>query len=324
MKSFESFLAKKMQEYIHFRRDLGYTVKTLKSHLLLFDRYLVKTNAHLDSLTPTFFLGFAQTIKREPASVNAVLSGIRGFFQFLARQGIADENPLQDIPLLREGLFIPFVFSETQTERLLETVRKRLRKSPKYFLKDFSIYMAILLQARCGLRISEPIRLLLSHYEPKERTIYIEKTKFKKDRLIPIPEALNRELANYLSLRNILLPYDQNPYLLYGGKKRGLSHNNIYPVFRQAVKDCGLDQPRRVIGNCIFGSPIPHSLRHSFAINSLKRIKQKGKSPQSALPVLAAYMGHIDYRYTASYLKVLDAQQRNGLVNFSISIKQII
>jgi site-specific recombinase XerD len=319
MKSFESFLATKMTEYIQYRHALGYTFKDLKSCLLHLDRYLTKINADWDSLWPAFFLEFIQSIQREPSTVNRILYEVRGFFQFLIRQEILDENPLQDIPCIRERVFIPFVFSEHDTERLLCSVRERLRKTPEYFLKDFSVYMAILLQARCGLRISEPIHLLLSHYRANDRTIYIEKTKFKKDRLIPVPETLVMEINNYLALRNSSLQDDQNPYLLYGGKQRALSKDDIYPVFRQAVRDCGLYQKRMIIGNCIFGSPTTHSLRHSFAINTLKRIKEKGKSPQAALPVLAAYMGHCEYKYTAVYLKVLDAQKRKGLVEFSMS-----
>ena len=70
--------------------------------------------------------------------------------------------------------------------------------------------------------------------------------------------------------------------------------------------------------NTTFGAPTPHSLRHSFAINTLKRLKQRGESSQKALPVLSAYMGHRKYRYTAVYLKVLDAEQRQGLVDFAI------
>jgi integrase len=68
-----------------------------------------------------------------------------------------------------------------------------------------------------------------------------------------------------------------------------------------------------------FGSPTPHSLRHSFAINTLKRIKDQGKSPQHALPVLAAYMGHRKYQYTAAYLKVRDAKHLAGLIDFAKS-----
>ena len=35
-------------------------------------------------------------------------------------------------------------------------------------------------------------------------------------------------------------------------------------------------------------------------------------------------MGHRKYRYTAVYLKVLDAEQRQGLVNFAISAQKEI
>ena len=114
-----------------------------------------------------------------------------------------------------------------------------------------------------------------------------------------------------------MLGSDQNPYLLYGGKQRKLSKADIYPVFHQAVRDCGLYKPRVVIGNIIFGSSTTHSLRHSFAVNTLKRIQEKGKSATDSLPVLSAYMGHSEYKYTAAYLKVLDALQRTGLVEFT-------
>lgn len=90
-------------------------------------------------------------------------------------------------------------------------------------------------------------------------------------------------------------------------------------LFHQAVKDIGLDQSRKVIGNMNFSSPTPHSLRHAFAINTLKDIKERGKSPQHALPILATYMGHSEYKHTTIYLKFLDAEHRQGLIDFAIS-----
>ena len=71
------------------------------------------------------------------------------------------------------------------------------------------------------------------------------------------------------------------------------------------------------MGNLTFGSPVPHSLRHAFAINTLNRIRAQGKSPQQALPILAAYMGHRYYQYTAAYLKVRDARDIAGLIAFN-------
>ena len=55
--------------------------------------------------------------------------------------------------------------------------------------------------ARCGMRINEPLRLCRHHYRPDEGSVYIERTKFRKDRLIPLPKAVLVELDNYLAVR---------------------------------------------------------------------------------------------------------------------------
>ena len=166
--------------------------------------------------------------------------------------------------------------------------------------------MTILLMARCGLRISEPLRLKRHHYRSEEKTLYIEKTKFKKDRLIPLPMAVAIDMENYLALRDVLLVEQQNPFLLAGFKQKGLTDSTLRNHFHRAVEDIGLKQPRQIIGKMTFSSPTPHSLRH-YAVNTLNAVKQRGKCPQNALPVLAAYMGHSEYKYTTQYLKVLDA-----------------
>lgn len=324
MKPFESLMAPKLEAYIAYRQTLGYTDKNLRSLLLPFDEYLKDKKADCYSLEPSFFLELRKKLKGKPHRVNGILCAVRGFFQFLVRQGGYQENPLQDIPPYAEGAYIPFVFSPEDIEQLLRAIQKRLRKTEKYFLKDMAVYLGILLMARSGLRISEPLRLLRTHYRSNEGTLYIEKTKFKKDRLIPVPKSAMVEIENYLSVRKAFLCDDQNPYLLAGQKQKAISTKQIYRVFHQSVKDIGLDQPRRIIADTTFGSPTPHSLRHSFAINTLKRIKALGKSPRDALPVLATYMGHRKYRYTAVYLKVLDAEQRHGLVDFAISAQKDI
>jgi len=324
MKPFKSFLASQLEEYTLYRSSIGFTNSNLKSQLHTFDRYIREKEADWDTFTPAFFLKLRKQLKGDPLTANGILSAIRGFFQYLLRKGIYEENPLQDIPPHAENAYIPFVFSPHEIEQMLRSIQKRLRKTSELFLKDLSIYVATLLLARCGMRISEPLRLRLEHYRSKEGTIYIEKTKFSKDRLIPVPITAINEINNYLSVRNALMGKDQNPYLFPGTNGKQVSANSIYPVFHQAIEDIGIDQPRRIIANTTFGAPIVHSLRHSFAINTLKRIRDHGKSPQNALPILAAYMGHTKYRYTAVYLKVLDAGHRQGLVDFAISRQEEI
>jgi integrase len=69
----------------------------------------------------------------------------------------------------------------------------------------------MMMLARCGMRINEPLRLCRHHYRPM-RAVCILRTKFRKDRLIPLPKALLVELDNYLAARNACCPDDQNPY----------------------------------------------------------------------------------------------------------------
>jgi integrase/recombinase XerD len=212
---------------------------------------------------------------------------------------------------------MPFIFTPEQINLLLSAVSARIRKVTRgKYLMDLSCYMAVVLLARCGLRISEPLRLKTSDYRCDDKTIYIEKTKFKKDRLIPLPRSAATELENYLAARRCLLGDGVNQYLLANYTGRGLNDNRVRLVFHRALGDIGLDQRRQVIGNLNNNAPTPHSLRHGFAVNTLKGVKERGRSAQNALPVLAAYMGHSEYKHTVKYLKVLDAYQRLGLVNF--------
>jgi len=292
MSRFESFLAPQFEDYMAYRHQLGYDTHSLRWVLKTVDRYLITQNAGSSDLTPAFFLTLRANLRTQYKSINRVLSTTRMFFQYLLRKDHCQDNPLKDIPLLPEERFIPFIFSPTQIDELLAAVCHRLRKSPNHFVKDLGIYLAILLLARCGMRIYEPLRLQRHHFRADDNTLYIEKTKFKKDRIIPIPKAVAAEITNYLAVRRILWGTDANPYLLAASKEKSFYDELIRRRFHQAVSDIGLKCRRQTIGNTNIGAPTPHSLRHSFAANTLKRIKEQGKSAQHALPVLAAYLGH--------------------------------
>jgi integrase/recombinase XerD len=322
MKPFESFLGQKLEEYVLYRQSLGFSLHPMTSHLRTFDRYLAMRNTEPTVLRPSFFLELRADLKLESRSINRILSTTRMFFRYLVRQDFYTANPVKDIPLLPENEIIPFIFSEKQVDLLLKAVLNSIRKNQRYFLKDLTGHMAILLLARCGMRISEPLKMKVHHYRPKEKTLYIEKTKFKKDRLIPVPISVAVELENYLFVRKVLIGNHQNPFLLAGTQKNGLNDNRVRWVFHQAVKDIGIDQSRQVIGNTNFSAPTGHSLRHSFAVNMLKRVQARGRSPQNALPVLAAYMGHSEYKHTVKYLKMIDAKKRKQFLEFSLEQKE--
>jgi len=316
MNRFESFLTQQFEDYMTYRHQLGYDTDNLRWALKTVDRYLVTQNAGPNDLTPAFFLSLQADLRTQNKTINRVLSYTRGFFDYLLRKEYCQYNPLRDIPWLPEESFIPFIFSPSQINELIQAICQRLRIYSKDFLKDLGSYMAILLLARCGMRISEPLRLQREHFRADDKTLYIEKTKFKKDRLIPIPNSVVTEITNYLAVRRTLWCADTNAYLLALSKEKPFYDEFIRRRFHQAVSDIGLKRSRQTIGNTNIGAPTPHCLRHSFAVNTLKRIKDQGKSPQHALPVLAAYLGHSEYKHTAKYLKLLDAEHRHRLVNF--------
>ena len=318
-------MAPQFNQFTAYRKQLGYEPEQIRSVLLDFDRYLQKRAVpDLNHLTPAFFLKLRASIHEDPNTVNRVLSGLRALFAFLVRQGLYTQNPLDDIPARGQRYFVPFIFTMSQTDQLLQAVCQTIRHLPRYFLFDVAMYLSILLMARCGMRINEPLRLRQDHYRPDEGTVYIEKTKFRKDRLIPLPAAVSKELDDYLKLRQMLGSDDQNPYLLARKKQRGLHENQVRHVFHRAVEAIGIREQRQIIGDMTFGKPVPHSLRHSFAINTLTQIKARGQNPQHALPVLAAYMGHRKYQYTGAYLKVNHARDRSGLIEFAKSQLDVI
>jgi integrase/recombinase XerD len=318
MKPFESVLTSHIEDYLAYRKSIGYLSTLAGYHLHIFDQYLVERNAGWHDFHPAFFLEMRSRVRGEPCTVNKVLYAVRALFSFLVRRGDLDHNPLTNIPTLKEHTVVPFVFSPQQVDQLLEMISRRIRKRETYFLTDLAIYLVVLLMARCGMRISEPIKLLRPHYRPDDATLFIEKTKFGKDRLIPVPKKVAAQIENYLAVRDKLKDHDDNPYLLAGRKQNRLCDETVRNVFSSAVREIGLHQPRKIVGNVNFSPPTPHSLRHSYAVNTLNSIWERGGSAQNALPVLAAYLGHKDYTCTSVYLRVADAISRKALVDFSL------
>lgn len=315
---FNSFLGEHFEDFLIYREKTGYTYDRLRWYLSTLDQYLIKADKRLNQITPEFMLKFREQLKGEPGTANQIFIVLRAFFDYLIRINLIPDNPVQEIPQLPEKSYIPFVFSPEQIEAFLKTIQRNIRKTKSYlFLTDLAVYNAILMMTGCGMRISEPLRLKDEHYCPKEKTIYIEKTKFNKDRLIPVPNTIAESIENFLSVRNAVHKCKIGKKLLCA-HKGPVSKNLLYKTFHKAVNDIEISRPKQSIGNITFGHPRPHSLRHSFAVNTLKNACKKGRSPENILPVLAAYMGHSDYRYTMKYLKVIDAEHFGAWVNFCI------
>jgi len=108
---FHSFLKSAIASYLELRRSLGYVKNTaLLDALQDFDYYLVfygiaKASQMDEALLVRWIhcMGSYHTSRTK----NRRLSAIRGLFSYLRHTGVIQNNPVDDIPRLKEKLFLP-------------------------------------------------------------------------------------------------------------------------------------------------------------------------------------------------------------------------
>jgi integrase len=164
--------------------------------------------------------------------------------------------------------------------------------------------LAITLLYTTGLRRGELLRLKLSDYDSSEKTLLIQDTKFHKSRIIPLSLSVAADLEEYLTLRHKnRLPMEEKSPLVWngygrpqGGSYTGTGFTSNWRVLCSSLK--------------IFtrkGSPPRiHDVRHSFALNALKRWYVEGYDVQAKLPLLSRYMGHVSIQSTHYYLRFFE------------------
>jgi integrase len=175
-----------------------------------------------------------------------------------------------------------------------------LRTHPSSPLCREVFRLAVVLLYTAGLRRGELVRLVLSDYDPAERTLRIRVTKFHKSRLVPLSADAAREMEDYLVVRR-KLPHAADAPLL-SSHSRGLrpyTGAGLAQRLRQLFQCAGL-------GTASGELPHVHDLRHTFAHQALLRWYRAGVDVQSKLPALATYMGHVSILSTQHYLALLE------------------
>ncbi len=124
----------------------------------------------------------------------------------------------------------------------------------------------------CGLRISELINLQLADIDGNRKAISIRAGKGKKDRMVPVPEHLLKELRSYWK------EYRPKKYLFEGQHGGMYSRMSVQRITWRHLK-CK-----------------PHTLRHSFATHS-----HESGTP---LAVIQLLLGHSSIKTTMVYLHV--------------------
>jgi integrase len=162
-------------------------------------------------------------------------------------------------------------------------------------LRGQTLYTLLGLLASTGLRSGEALRLNRADVDLARGVLQILRTKFRKDRLVPVHATTREALRAYAVARDLALPRRDSPAFFLSLRGGRWSAGAFGAAFAQARTRAGLDGgvPRTVR---------PHDLRHRFAVTRLVTWYRAGLDVQARLPVLATYLGHVRYSDTAYYV----------------------
>ncbi len=289
MIAFAGFLAEKVERYIELRRSLGYAFGKQASTLRAFIRYVERAefDGPLTRITASnFVLSFDGA-----ANSRAVRHGVlRRFCEYLAIYDPRTEA-LERRPFPRSrAIPPPRILSETELASLIAACGRIL---PGVLLTGRTMATLIGLLASSGLRSGEAVRLDRADVDLAAGILLVRKTKFRKDRLVPVHPTTQAALLQYARERDDAFPRPKDQGFFLSSRGNRLSASGLQGLFIKVRKLAGLDD----------GKPVrPHDLRHRFAVTRLSLWHQERADVQALLPLLATYLGHANYSDTAYYL----------------------
>lgn len=214
-------------------------------------------------------LRFLARLRREGysnRSLNLVVQALRAYFRF---EGYDDEAEKLKPPKVPRSL--PKALTREEVKRLLSVIpptRKRDR-------------LIVLLLYGAGLRVSELCNLKKGDIDLDRGIIVVRGGKGAKDRVVPIPEFLAKEIRSYLETRS-----DSSEYLLVEERRKNkdrLSPKTVWYLLRKYGEKAGVEVT-------------PHKLRHSFATHMLERGVD--------IRAIQELLGHSNLSTTQIYTKV--------------------
>ncbi len=200
-----------------------------------------------------YFLFLKLNKKWKPKSIRQAKAACSQFFIDLL--GHADWTVLSQVRA-KDHDTLPAVLTRQQVRDLLACIRLRRYRTPIKL-----IYV-------CGLRLSECLALTIHDIKGDENKLVIRNSKGHRDRVVPLPTSLWRELQDYWRMH-------RHPLLLFPNVGRG--GGDLQEVARRmhqatAPMPCSSLQRLLIVARKQLNLPAAsiHSLRHSFATHLLE------------------------------------------------------
>lgn len=253
---------------------------------------------HIDADLITRYIESCSSF-RAKATVSGTLSTMRGFGDYLVRQGLWTVNPLRWMkgPKVRPYSRLPKRIDRTHMEALWkEAARCR---------GDYSAHLWVTVLALLygtGLRRGELQRLNLDAFDRTQGTLRLDGRKSGCERCVPLPEMVQRCLEAYLPQR----------------------HNRLEAVGR--LGECALLVTRhggRLTGNAISNAIHTLSRRAGVVIHSLHQFRHTCASDLLEAGVHLAevqrILGHSGIATTVRYVHIADPERRAAMATHPLN-----
>lgn len=220
-----------------------------------------------------------------------VISGLRGFFNYLVFEDYRKTNPLELIESPKTGRKLPDTLSTEEIDKLIAAIDLSKPEGERNRAILETLYS-------CGLRVSELTDLRLSDMFFKEGFIKVT-GKGSKSRFVPIAEGTQKYIELYImyirSHQDIQKGHEDTLFLNRRGKK--LTRAMIFTIIRQLAEKTGL---KKKIS--------PHTFRHSFATHLLEN--------GADLRAIQQMLGHESITTTEIYVHLDRSHLRKVMEDF--------
>lgn len=310
---FNSSFSREMTDYLELRTAVlsASSVSNDRRVLLLLDQYLVLSGFQGKELTEDILSAWSKTLSGKSKTVKEKLVVVRGFGKYLNTLG--HQSFLPTLPKVKSD-YIPYIFSDEEIVRIFHYADNLTPQNPRSCSSFFQlkIPMALRILYSCGTRLHETMSLQRKDVDFKNRTLFLKKTKFSKERVIPVHESLIAVMERYCLTLGIM---HEPEAFLFPGRKEG-SHYTTRQMdswFSEILKLADIDQRER---DCHERGACLHCFRHLFVLKSMQQLEAAGHSVDMNDLLLPTYLGHECLLDTDKYMRFSGVQVAGALDPF--------
>lgn len=290
-----TFLRKELDQYLDFRRKRGYALDQASGMLDSFVHFLEKQGSEV--ITRELCASWNAKHSASHMTMQRRAIAVRGFAKWLRNFDLRHEVP----PPYRGGIGKnrpkPYIYTQAEVQALLKASAK-IQSLRAIHRVTYPVLWALLHVT--GMRIGEALATDVRHIDLEDGTIRIPAMKGTFERLVPLDDTTVAALRSFLRRRDRLLG-KRSPYLFTDEQGRRLRYPAASTMFATLGKEIGLRSPGIKMGE----GPRIHDLRHTFAVNTLKRWYAEGKDVHQHILTLVDVLGHTTLRDTYWYLEAV-------------------